>query len=102
MADPGTAQEALEKLQVRRRQLEAAYLRTQEYLKSLEWQNLRDRVLVKIEKEMATYHGKDATEAVFICGKIKQIMLEVQEPTDIIAEYEGIEKTLAYYAARAG
>ena len=93
------AQAVLEAKNVRLRQLEAPYLRAQEYLKSLEWQSTRDRVLVKIQRVTAMYQGKDATEAAFMLGQIKQIMLEVQEPTDVIVEYEGLKKEIERYHA---
>jgi hypothetical protein len=94
-------QAALEAKNVRLRQLEAAYIRAKDFLKSLEWQKTRDFALQSIQEVTATYQGKDATEAVFILGKIKIIMLDIQEPTDVIIEYEGLKRELDnYHAAR--
>ncbi len=101
MAPPNTVQDAIEKINLRMRQLEAGYLRAVEYQKSLEWQQLRDSVLSEIVVIISTYHGKDATEAVFKCGQIKQTMLKVQQPLDIVVEYEGYKRQLeSYYAMR--
>jgi len=94
-------QAALEAKNVTLRQLEAPYLRAVEFMKSLEWQNVRDRVLIKIQQATASYQGKDATEAVYILGKLRAFLLEIQEPTDIIVEYEGLKREIeAYYATR--
>jgi hypothetical protein len=95
-------QAALEAKNVRLRQLEAPYLRAQEFLKSLEWQNTRDRVLLKIQEATATFQGKDATEAVYILGKLRAYLLEIQEPTDIIVEYEGLKREIENYHAMRG
>jgi len=95
-------QRTLEDKNVRLRQLEAPYLRAVEFMKSLEWQNVRDRVLLKIEQAIGLYQGKDAIEAVYILGKLRAYLLEVQEPTDIIVEYEGLKREIEnYYAARS-
>jgi len=98
MAQPQDIQAVIEAKNVRLRQLEAPYLRAQEFLKSLEWQSVRDRVLIKIAQALAPYQGKDATEAVYILGKLRAYMLEVQEPTDIIIEFEDLKKSLENYA----
>lgn len=102
MAPPRTAQDSLEQMNVRMRQIEAAYLRAKDYEKSLEWQQLRDQTLERIQSAIAFYFGKEPTEAVFICGKIKQILLQVQEPLDVITEYEGLKKALESYYAQRG
>ena len=101
MAPPNTVQDTIEKINLRMRQIEAAYLRAIEYQKSLEWQHLRDSVLQDVQVIWASYHGKDATEAVFKAGQTKQTMLRVQQPLDIIVEYEGYKRQLeSYYATR--
>lgn len=101
MAMAHDVQAVLEAKNTRLRQLEAPYLRAKEFLKGLEWQNVRDRTLLKIQEASAQYHGKDATEAVFILGKIKQIMLEVQEIGDVIVEYDGLKREIeTYYKMR--
>lgn len=102
MAPPKTVQDKLEQMNVRMRQIEAQYLRAVEYQKSLDWQQLRDTTLGRIQQTIALYFGKDATEAVFICGKIKQILLQVQEPLDVIIEYEGLKRQLETYYAQRG
>ncbi len=102
MAPPKTVQDKLEQMNMRMRQIEAAYLRAKEYEKSLDWQQLRDHTLERIQQTIALYFGKDATEAVFICGKIKQILLQVQEPLDVITEYEGLKDSIEMYYAQRG
>ena len=102
MALANNVQAALEAKNIRLRKLEVPYLHAKDFLKSLEWQNVRDRVLLKIQEATATYQGKDATEAVFILGKIKMIMLEVQESTDVIVEYEGLKREIEMYHAARG
>jgi len=99
---PEQIQQAVEAKQTRLRQLEAPYLRAKDFLKSLEWQDTRDKVLVKIQEATAMYQGKDATEAVYILGKLRAYMLEIQEPTDVIAEYEGLKRELDMYHAQRG
>lgn len=102
MPTPQDIQAALEAKQTRLRQLEAAYLRTKEYFKTLDWQQQRDQVLMKIQEVVAFYQGKDATEAVFILGKVKQILLSIQEQGDVIVEYEGLKREIeTYYKTRA-
>lgn len=94
-------QATLEAKNVRLRQLEAPYLRAQDFLKSLEWQNVRDRVLLKMLEAMVKFQGKDSTEAVYILGKLRAYALEIQEPTDVIIEYEGLKREIeSYYATR--
>jgi len=99
---PEQIQQAVEAKQLRLRQLEAPYLRAKDFLKSLEWQNTRDRVLLKIQEATAMYQGKDRTEAVYILGKLRAYMLEIQEPTDCIIEYEGLKRELENYHAQRG
>lgn len=102
MATLQDIQAALEQKQTRLRQLEAAYLRTKEYFKTLDWQQQRDKTLLQIQEVAAYYQGKDATEAVFILGKVKQILLSIQEPGDVVVEYEGLKREIeTYYKTRA-
>lgn len=100
--DPQLVQKTLEEKRLRLRQLEAEYLRTREYLKSSEWQQKRDQVLLRLETSLARYQqGQDATAAVYVVAQAKQIISEVQQPTDVIIEYEDIERNLkSYYATR--
>ena len=94
-------QASLEQKNMRLRQLEAPYINAQKFLQSPEWQAKRDRALIKIQEAMGPYQGKDATEAVYILGKLRAYMLEIQEPTDVIIEYEGLKREIEnYYAAR--
>jgi len=96
-------QQALEKMNVRLRQLEAPYINQKKYLESKDWQDKRDRVLLKLSTCLGSYtKGQDAVNAVFVVAQAKEIMLEVQEASDIVVEYEDIEKRLkTYYAERA-
>lgn len=102
MATPQDIQSALEKDQARMRAIEAAYLRAKDYEKSLDWQQLRDDVLAEIEMIISPYFGDNPTQAAFKCGQIKQAMLRVQKPLDVIAEYESLKRKLeTYYKARS-
>lgn len=86
------------------KQLEAHYLRTKEYLKSNDWQAKRDQVLMRLSSTLATYpprQGQDATAAAFVLGQAKQIILEVQEVTDVIVVYEALKAELERYDERA-
>lgn len=100
--DPQLIQQELEKRHLRLRQLEAEYLRIKEYLKSQEWQQKRDQVLMRLSDALASYRqGQDATAAVYAVAQAKQILLEVQEVSDVVVEYEDIQQKLkSYYATR--
>ena len=101
MATPQNIQNVLEQKQVRLRQLEAPYLRAIEYFKTLDWQKQRDQTLMKIQEATAFYQGKDATEAVFILGKVKTFLLGIQEQGDVVVEYEGLKREIeTYYQTR--
>ena len=102
MYTPEQVQHAVEAKTTRLRQLEAPYLRAKEFLKSLEWQTTRDKVLMKVEQAISRYQGKDANEATYIMGKLSAYILEIQEPTDIIIEYEGLKRELEMYHAQRG
>jgi hypothetical protein len=87
----------------RMRHLEAPYLRTKEYLKSPEWQAKRDEILLRLSSALGLYRqGQDATAAVFVLGQAKQIVLEIQEVTDVITEFEDLRKRVKEYDERAG
>jgi hypothetical protein len=97
-------QTVIQELQLRKRQIEAQYLRTKEFLKSSEWHVKRDEVLMRLAKTLASYdptlrQGQDPTTAVFVLGQAKQIMLEIQEISDVIVEYESIEQRLERHYA---
>ena len=100
--DPQLIQQELEKRHLRLRQIEAEYLRLKTYLGSLEWQEKRDKIFMRLTECLAQYRqGQDATAAVYTVAQAKQILLEVQEVTDVIVEYEDIQQKLkSYYATR--
>lgn len=101
MATAQDIQSVLEQKTVRLRQLEAPYLRALDYQKSLDWQTLRDSVLAEVQRIIAPIFGKDPNETTFACGKIKQVMLKVQEPLDVIVEYESLKREIeTYYKTR--
>jgi hypothetical protein len=86
--DPETA---LQEMRMRMHHIETAYLRAKEYLKSSEWQVKRDEVLLRLSSSLGHYRqGQDATSAVYVIAQAKQIMLEVQEVSDVIVEFESL------------
>lgn len=100
-------QSTLEAKQTRLRQIEAQYIRTKQYLSSPEWGAKRDEILLRIARALASYDptlkaGQDATTAVFVLGQAKQIMLELQEISDVIVEFESLQAEIRRYQERAG
>jgi hypothetical protein len=85
----------------RKKQIEALYLRTKEFLKSPEWQERRDNVLAQISVALAQYRlGMDAASAVYILGQIRQIMSEIQSITDVVVEFDALKAELERYDER--
>lgn len=101
MAQADEIQETLEQKRLRLRQLEVEYIKAKEFLKGPEWFNLQVTALIEIQDIVAAYQGKDATEAAFKMGRIKQILFAVQKQTDIIQLYHTYEAEIKRYNARA-
>lgn len=81
--------------------IEAQYLRTKEYLKSPAWGTKRDELLTRLSHTIGMYkYGQDATAAVFVLGQAKQLLLEIQEVTDVIVEFEALQEELRRYNDR--
>lgn len=88
--DPQTIQTLADKRK-RIAELESEYVRTQELLKSPEWGAKRDKVLERVAAIAGLYVIKNH-KASFAMGQIKEALLAIQEPLDVIVEYEGLKK----------
>lgn len=98
MAD---TQQILNDKRMRLRKIEAQYLRTKEYLKSSDWNEKRDSVLARLSYILGSYKiGMDGVAAGFVIGQARQAILEIQEVTDIIVQYESLKDELNRYDER--
>lgn len=94
-------QASLEQKNMRLRQLEAPYINAQKFLQSEDWQKLRDKTLLKIVEVTSRVDDSKPKRSHFAIARVKQLLLEIQEPTDVIIEYEGLKREIEnYYAAR--
>lgn len=75
-------------------QLEAPYLRAMEYIKSDKFSEDQMKALGKIRKLVKAGLEKDG-EALFILGRVEQILVDAYEFEHVILEYEGLKKSLA-------
>lgn len=72
-------------------ELEGAYIKTVAYLRSEEWQQKRDKTLERITIIVGVFQARKEKSS-FAMGQIKEALLAIQEPLDIVVEYEGLKK----------
>lgn len=75
-------------------QLEVPYLRAKEYLKSDQFSLDQIATLAKIRSVMRA-GLKEQGEALFILGRVEQILVDTYQFQEVITEYESTQQTLA-------
>lgn len=94
-----TVEQEVARKRHRLKEIEAEYIRIRDYLKSPEWQAERDKKLTQVGQIVGHYLAKGG-DAAFAIGRIAQVMIDVQQVSDVIVEFESLKSELERYAER--